>query len=878
MGRLILTARLFGWFCLRNFRLHRRRTLAVVLGIALGAAVFTSVRLSIRASVDAFERSMDRIAGKADWTVIRPGGRVPEDQVAALLRHPGVESASPLLKTYVRPASGTAPPFLLVGLDPLLDRPFREWSSDREQPPTLENAPGQTPETPTALDLMTEPATLILGKRLAEALGVAAGGKVTLVGTDRIQDFRVLGVLEGEGLSLVDGGRIALTDIATFQEFTGGFGAVDQIDIRLRPGDPARAADALRAFLPEGLLLSRPNAAKESGLDMIRAYQVNLSVLSFVSLFVGMFLVYSLVALNAASRRREIAILRAVGASRRMVFGLFLLEGAFFGAAGWVLAFPAGSAMVGLLVEGIGRTISTLFVRVTVDRLSLDAWEVLLSFGVTLAVSILAAVEPAWEAMQVSPREALSTARPRSAIQRISRRLFALGILFAASVWPLSGMPAAFGIPLPGYVATFLLFAGFSLMAPFFLGFISTRLSPLLRRVAGEPAYLAGRYLRDSGVRVAVSVGSLITAVALFTALVIMIHSFRGTVNLWVAQTVSGDLFVTPRLGEINRHRTPFPEATARALDAIDVAADRVHFRRFYLTYNRVAYQFEAIEFAPFFRHGGYLWIEGDPGKSLPDLLAGRGVVVSEVFVNRTGLGVGDRFRDRIDAIPVDVPILGVIRDYRSQGGVVFFSLDRYEALRIGAGGNPAPEWSGVRFFFREAGPGIDRRVDRLKAEIAARCGDGVDMIAGRELRRNILRVFDETFSITTVLLLIALVVAALGIATTLTVLVLERSRQLNTIFAVGGSRSQIRRMIVWEASLMVAAGELGGLLCGGLLSLLLVFVINRQSFGWTFIYRVDGTALLASLPLIFGTALLAALPAVRRVFREPPASVLREG
>ncbi|WP_373500515.1 ABC transporter permease [Desulfococcus sp.] len=878
MGRLMFLLRLFGWFSLRNFRLHRSRTVAVVLGIALGAAVFTSVRLSINASVDAFGRSMDRIAGRADWTVARPGGRVPEAWVAFLLRHPAVDSASPLLQTYVRPASGPGAPFLLIGLDPLLDRPFREWTPERAAKKASGNAPGDTPETSATLDLMTDPATLVMGGRLSDELGVAAGDTLPLVGVRRIQDFRVLGVLGGEGLSRVDGGRIAVTDIATFQEFTGGTGEVDQIDIRLRPGDPTKAAEVLRASLPEGILLSRPNAAKESGLEMIRAYQVNLSVLSFVSLFVGMFLVYSLVALNAASRRREIAILRAVGASRRMVFALFLLEGAFFGMAGWVLAFPASSAMVGLLVEGIGRTISTLFVRVTVDQLNLDAWEVLLSFGVTLAVSILAAVEPAWEAMQVSPREALSAARTRASVQRISRRLFALGVMFAALVWPLSRMPPVSGIPLPGYVATFMLFAGFSLMSPFFLGLISVRLSPLLRRAAGEPAYLAGRYLRDSGVRVAVSVGSLITAVALFTALVIMIHSFRGTVNLWVAQTVSGDLFVTPRLGEINRHRTPFPEEVARAIEAVDTAADRVHFRRFYLTYGRVPYQFEAIDFAPFFRHGGYIWTDGDPDEAGRDLLAGRGVIVSEVFANRTGLGVGGIFRDRIDGNPVEAPILGVIRDYRSQGGVVFFSLDRYEAIRTRGGGRPAPEWSGVRFFFREAGPDRDVKIDRLKAEIAARCGDRIDMIAGPELRRNILRVFDETFSITTVLLLIALLVAALGIATTLTVLVLERSRQLNTIFAVGGSRSQIRRMIVWEASLMVAAGELGGLLCEALLSLLLVFVINRQSFGWTFIYQVDWAALLLSLPLIFATAMLAALPAVRRVFREPPAIVLREG
>jgi len=873
MTRLIFLMRLFGWFSLRNFRLHRRRTLAVVLGIALGAAVFTSVRLSINAAVDAFGLSMDRIAGKADWTVVRPGGRVPEEVVAMLLRHPLVDSASPLSRTYVRPASGGDTPFLLVGLDPILDRPFRVWAvggaSDKSD----------SPKESSPLALMTQPYTLVAGRPLLDALQKTAGGMVTLQGVGGTQTFRILGVLDGEGISQVDGGRVVLTDIATFQEFTGGYGVVDQIDIRLRTDASADAFQTLQAILPDGLVLSRPTQAKETGLSMIRAYRLNLSVLSFVSLFVGMFLVYSLVALHAASRRREIAVLRAVGASRRTVLLLFLMEGAFFGIVGWLAAFPAGVVMVRLMAEGIGRTISTLFVQVTVDRLSLDAWEVLLSLGVTLTVSVMAALAPARQAMQVSPCEAMSPGAPPTAHRRTARCLMIAGGLFVGSVWPFSRMPAVSGIPLPGYAATFMLFAGFSLMSPFFLERIGVHLSPLLRRTAGVSAYLAGRYLRDSGIRTAVSVGALITAVALFSALVVMIHSFRATVSLWVQQTVSGDLFVTPRLGEVNHHRTPFAPEIAKAISSIDIPADRVHFRRFYLTYGRVPYQFEAIDFSTFFRHGGYIWIDGEADAARRALAAGRGVVVSEVFANRTGLGVGDLFRDHIDGHPVTVPIVGVIRDYRSKGGVVFFSLDRYEALRTEAGRHAGfPEWSGVRFFFKEPGSDIKTRVDRLKAEILARCGDRVDMVAGAELRRNILQVFDETFSVTTVLLFIALAVAALGIATTLTVLVLERSRQLNTLFAIGGSRGQIRSMIAWEAALMVAAGEVGGLLCGAVLSLLLVFVINRQSFGWTFIYQVDWAPLLLSLPLIFVTTMAAALPAVRRVFREPPAMVLREG
>ena len=151
-------------------------------------------------------------------------------------------------------------------------------------------------------------------------------------------------------------------------------------------------------------------------------------------------------------------------------------------------------------------------------------------------------------------------------------------------------------------------------------------------------------------------------------------------------------------------------------------------------------------------------------------------------------------------------------------------------------------------------------------------------MIAGRSLRQAVLRIFDETFAITTVLLLIALVVAALGIATTLAVLVLQRRVQINTLRAIGCSAAQLRRMIVWEASLIVLVGQAAGLLCGFVLSTLLIFVVNPQSFGWTFLYRVDWPSLVAAVPIIFGTALLAALPAVRLAQSASPATLLRGG
>ncbi len=861
MRSVVFFLRLFAWFNLRNMRKNPGRALTVLCGIALGAAVFTSVRLSVNASLDSFSRSMDLFAGRTDRVVIRPGGYVPEELIATILRQPLIRSASPVMSTYVRPIERAVSPFLLIGFDPILDREFRSWQIKE----------GGDAKVGNRLDLMAKPDTLILGRRAAFELGLEAGSSVTLEHARQRRAFEIVGILAPDGLALVEGGRIALTDIATFQEFVGLFGAVDRIDLVFKPAATAAQLEDLRRILPDDLVLTSPSATKASGQGMIRAYQLNLSILSFTSLFVGMFLVYSLVALNAASRRHELAVLRSIGTSARLLFTLFLAEGALFGVAGWLAAIPISSLLVKYLLQGVSQTISTLFVRVQVDRLVLSEWEILLSFGVTVAISVLAAFQPAREAMTVAPKEAMEISQHGRPMGKTPKYLGLAGVLAILLVLPLSRLPAVFDVPLPGYVAILLLFVGFSLLTPWVLEQFGQFVSPALRRLAGMSAYLAGRYVRESGNRTAVSVGALITAVALFASLVIMIHSFRRTVELWVNQTVSGDLFITTKMGELNRFRYPVAPQIVAEIKQLKTPVDLVPNRRFYLTYAKFPYEFEVLDMSVFLRHGSFVWMEGDAQTLRPALEQGDGVIVSEVFSNRTGLRRGDMFRARIEKSLLELPILGIVRDYRTQGGVVFYSMPAFVTRYHDCG------WGGARMFLRDRHADLDAAVAQLRREIIERCGENLDMISGKDLRQSVLRVFDETFAVTTVLLLIALAVAALGITTTLTVLVLERSRQLNTLFAVGASFGQIRSMIFWEAAFMVVVGELAGLICGFILSYLLVYVINRQSFGWTFLYAVDWRVLGMSLPLIIVTAVAAALPAIRLVFREPPATILRE-
>ena len=858
--------RLWIWFSFRQLYAHRWRAMAVLLGIGLGAAVFTSVRLAINASLHSFTQSMETIAGKADFTVVRPGGRVPETLITELLKSPAIEAASPILATYVHTKNDAERPFLLIGLDPILDRPLRSWEVRVDKT-----------AVDSWVDLIAEPGTLFLSQKLSERLDLTEHDSIALEYFDRSSNFKILGTLSTEGLALADAGYVAITDISTMQEFTELQGVVDRIDILLKANTTADDIEHIRTTLPAGLILTQPSEAKESGQMMIEAYRLNLSVLSFVSLFVGMFLVYSLVSLNATSRRHELAILRSLGASSRVLFLLFIAEGAFFGIIGWLLAIPISSFMVQKLLTSVSSTITHLFVRVKVDGLKLDPWEVLLSFGVTVFISILAAYQPAREAVQVPPKDAFLMQEGSLTGKKPVSFLALIGFIMIAIVLPLPRMPVAAGVPFSGYVATFFLFAGFSLLSPWFLSIMGTLMPPVLRHVGGQPAYLGSRYMKDAGTRIAISVGALITAMALFVALVIMVHSFRSTVETWVNQSIRGDVFLQTEMANTNQYRDSLPQSLVDQLKHMRDRIELLPYRRIFLNKGAVRYLFEAIDFDTFAKHGKLLFLEGDSHNVMPQLVRGEGVIVSEVMANQLGLRIGENFQAEIGTTNIDLPILGIYRDYRTQGGVIHYSLKHYQQL------SGDRTWTGTRVFLRDrdrSSLSSDKPPkERIIAQLYSLAGQnpGVVVTIGSDLRGEILRIFDETFAITTVLLLIALFVAALGITTTLTVLVLERTRELNTLLAIGASFKQIRAMILWEAILMVMAGESLGAGCGFILSDLLIYVINRQSFGWTFLYNIDWYSLLASFPLILTTALLAAIPASRMAFQQSPATLLRE-
>lgn len=851
-------ARLLRYFSLRHLLQDPWRTATVIAGVAVGASVFLSVRLAVDASVDSFSRSMDHLIGKADYTVRSEGGGVPDALFAKLCAHPAIQHAAPVLSAYVRFHDQTHEPFLLIGIDPLSEKAFREtrWSV-KDRPEAWQMLVG----------LLTQPFALMASQRLAGSAGLKVGDDALVLHAHHIAGFTLIGLLDDQGAALAEGGRIAVCDIATAQEFLNRRGVLERIDLILRPGAGPAEHASIEQMLPPGCQLVLSNEGKQSSLALITSYRMNLSVLSFVSLFVGMFLVFSVVSINAARRRHETAVLLSLGTEPRQIFVLFLSEGLFFGLAGWLLGFPLSLFLADRFLRIVSATITTLFVKVNVETVTLAPQEVMASFVMTLGVSVIAAFMPARETARIPPQEAMSTETFERSRRLRAPRLALWGVAFIGLSFPVSRLPGVYQIPAGGYTAIFMIFVGFSMLAPAVLLVFGRHCPQAILRAFGQPGRLAASYLGGAVSRTAIAVGALITAIALFIGVSIMVASFRNTVHTWLHQHVVGDVFVRPDSSDINQHRDWFAPQIVDALQNHPLIEEAYFYRRTWISSEKGPFLLEAGKVDVLWRHGQFLLMGGDEARIMERLLEGQGVIISEVHATRTGLGPGDRLILSLGGVDKAWEILGLFRDYRTGGGVVFMDLRSFQAIyhdaRIG----------GANLFLT---PGADPQV--LKQDLLNRFNTkyALAIALGKELRGDIIKVFDDTFSITYVLMAIALLVAALGVATTLSLLIRERRGQLGLMMAVGATLGQIRRMVVLEALFMGVAGHIVGMGCGLVLSYFLIFVINKQSFGWTFVYQVPPWTLLASFVLILLAAVLAALPPAKAASRVNLAELLK--
>ncbi|ALA57401.1 FtsX-like permease family protein [Nitrospira moscoviensis] len=848
------------------------RTLLTVIGVALGVAASVAVRTANLDVLRSFEQAVLTVAGPTTLEISGGDPGVDEQLIPSIRTVPGVTSAAPvILQTAVRVGNGSSEPAVQVlGLDLLAEIDHRGFRlKDRAD---------------RSLESLLDPESVFLGKRLAAEWNVAIGDRIPVQAGPRRVAVRVAGILEEASGRASSWDRLAVMDIASAQVMFGLIGRVDRIDVvTSSEADVAEVAQAIGALLPSHLTVERPSSRSRHVEQMVSAFRLNLTVLSWVGLLVGMFLIYNTMAFAVAQRRREIGVFRAVGMTEARVALFVLAEAALLGVLGGLVGSAGGVLLAQQLIQVVSRTISDLYVPIGTEEGwgwgTSRSWALSVE-GVVIgcAVAMLGALGPSLDAARTVTVRALAPGDYETTQQARVGLLSLAGGALLVLAGLLSLVGPVRGVPLFGYVATFCVLAGLSCLAPICVrswsraarqgsGGMSAR--GAMREIAVDHA------ARNPG-RSGVTVSALMVGLAIMIGVLIMVRSFRHTVELWINDTVIADIVVAPsswlrgaEAGSVGRSLPAVWLPVLAALPGVD-AVDSYRDARVEVNGQRIALVSRDLRLHA--RRSRYLVRNGDSGEALNRAVDSGGVLVSEVLANRLGLREGQTLEIKSPAGMQAVPIVAVFYDYATDGGKLVMDRALYQSLWRDQSVTVYP-------VYLKGGADLDRARDAIAAALKRAYPDAQEplLISNAELRKEILEIFDRTFLLTYVLEAIAVIIAMLGIVNTLVTSVWERRRELATLRAIGGSEGQIKQLVLWEAAYLGIVGITLGLIGGGLLSVLLIKVINKQSFGWTIQMIVPVGSLLQAVGLAAAATLIAGYFPARWAAQQPVVEGLRE-
>jgi putative ABC transport system permease protein len=798
------------------FRANAGRLALSVAAIALGVALGYAVQLINQAAVNELSAGLATVTGDADLEIRGPRAGFDERLFVDAASLPEVALASPVVEVDAKLAMEKGE-LAILGIDVFRAGPIQ---------------PGLVGESEDRLDTL-RPDAIFLSTAAADALGVKRGDSIAvLVGLTPVR-LRVAGLLSAQTT-----GRLGVMDIAAAQDRFGRIGRITRVDLRLRPGTDIDAVrTSLQATLPPGVAVEKPAASLRAVTSLSRAYRVNLNVLALVALFTGGLLVFSTQALAVVRRRTQLALLRVLGMKRRELARTLVAEGAIVGAAGATLGLIAGYALAAIAVRLFGSDLGAGYFRGVQPRLGIEPWSALLFFVLGMAAAVLGSLVPALEAARAQPGPALKAGDEQRALERL--RTPWPGLVLWLLGLAASSLPPVRGLPVFGYVAIACLLVGTIMLMPR----VAHRLLLIAPRPRAVPGALALDQLRGAPGQASVSLAAVVASVSLMVSMAIMVASFRQSVDDWLERVLPADLYVRASMSTDTAYLSPIDLERLALVPGVR-RIEPLRSQQILLDADRasVALLAKPVDAT-------------DPTKQLP--IVGSFVVpkpgdpppawVTEPMVDIYGFAVGQRIELPIAGRMAPFLVAGVWRDYARQQGAIMIQRDTLVSLTDDANANAVAFW---------LAPGAQRD-DVSRAVVAAIPGGGnLEVATPGEIRDVSLTVFDRTFAVTYALEAAAVLIGLFGLSSSFGALVLARRREFGVLRHLGMTRGQIGAMLAAEGFAVSVVGLAVGLAVGWLISLILIYVVNRQSFHWGMELHVPwaGLAVLGAVLLTLAT------------------------
>lgn len=844
--------RFFHWQVVRYAARHRFLALLNIVSVALGVAVYLAIQIANHSANRAFAATIDVVAGKAELQITRPGVGLSDDIFPAVARQAGISAATPVVRGVVTLPDFPGEYLQILGLDIFTNEPFRTFELN-------DFAAGEF----DVQRWLAGPNTIAVAEEFARRHQLKPGDTLRAQ-TDGADHLLQVGfIMRASGPAALDE-HFAAMDIGWAQELFARRGTLSAIQLQLT--DPRQievVTASLRALVPPDATIATPAQRGAQVTNMLGGFQLNLTAMSLVSLLVGMFLIYNTVSASVVRRRHEIGILRSLGVTRNEIRALFLGEALALGVVGVFVGLIGGIMLARSLVGPVSETISSLYVLLSVQQVVVTPWMIASAAVLGLASVILAAWLPATAAAKMDPVRALHAGSIIEQTKNLSPGWHWSGLLSIALALGLSALALSTGPAWLGFGAAFFILTGFSFLVP---------------RVTLSFSALAGRYLRGpvearlaaanvsrALVRNAVTIAALAAAVAMAIGVSVMVFSFRRTVETWIDQTLIADLFIAPASNEVVGPSSFVPLEAIDFLARHPAVAEIDTFRDISVPMGEKSVAVAVIRGTERRR---LRFVRGDAAEKLRRFAQAEGVLVSESFSRRNRVRDGETIELTTPEGPRAFRVAGVFYNYTRDQGVVYMNTKTF-----------LPIWkddrvNSVAVYLRPQAS-AEAVSGQFRAEFS-RTGQFM-ILSNGELRRRIFQIFDQTFAVTYVLRSIAVLVAIVGIALTLTTLITERSRELGLLRAIGASVVQLRKLLLWESAMIGLLAATVGLVAGICLSLVLTGVINRAFFGWTIELAIPWGALAVTPVWIVAAALFAGVLPAWRAGRLVIAEALRE-
>ena len=813
-----------------------------VLGVALGVASVICIQIINQNSLAAFQGSIEAVSGEADFSILSRTPTLPEEIYPRVLGAPGIAAAWPLCRLDVALTDPEGTFLEVLGVD--FFAPVRmPWEGKRGED----------------WKVLALPGWVAVGPKLAEKMGWTVGDRFEVSSGSRSAQLIVGALVDFQRLTPFASSKLAVMDISQVQSLLANPGEIDQVDVRLEPdADLAAVVADLQNRLGPSVQILTPEQRQSAVSDLLAAFRLNLTALSLISLFVGLFLVYSSTQALLVRRRTEFGVLRSLGATRAQLLGLMLCEVVLIGVLGVVTGVPLGYWAAEANVEVVSGTLSNLYLLEEIESLEISVWLYLLAVVIGIGGAVSGALIPA---LDMSRRRVMSLLAPPVLHQRVASLagplfLGGMTVLVLSGAWYLgwgwTWKPS-------GFVLGITVLVIIPLSAPFFI----QRVTALLQVGRFGLAYS----LKSLGARLqttSFTVSSLAVAVSMLIGITLMIGSFRRTVEVWVGETIKADIYVSTASFRGRGLEATLDNQLAFSLSRLPGVRSVDRLRKLEVYAGDREIYLAGVDMSLPGGEARFPLLLGDPKQAWPLLREGKAVLIGETLARRADLGLGDSLMVASPSGEVGLPIAGVYYDYSPGKGLAVVDL---ETLSRYFGPGSAHSLA----LYLDNSEETERVVDQLKLRYAE---TPLRFRSNRGLRQQVMRIFDQTFAVTRLLQVMCLMIAVCGITLTLLVLARERISELALYRALGALRRQIFWVFVGKGLGIGLLGLTLGLLGGVALAAILIFVINRAYFGWTIQVYWPWISLVSQTAMILGSAVAASLyPAFRA--SQSPATVL---